>query len=351
MARHSALTSGSFVIQFLDDVLWEESDLNIYIQKGEACLEFSRYLCEEEGYRVVKAWNADDEDEEYAGYEIINVCMLSLSKCVRASQLTLIIKFVTYKRPEEDTEIRIACTHDTPLSSILRGFHTTALLNVMTWNMSYSLFPETAFLSPRETYPLQEMLYPDKDQEFLAKYEKRGWCCPETIPSQGRSLSSLDQPSGSRQLCDSKTWKMALDVSGVEASSAVPDFVLECSEFRIWKPRPGGGFCIDTFPTESCVLRHNYLASYLNHWPSWLDFLQSKSDALTRIELEKLSEEEMPQFMRGPNIPNSDFYSFNDNFEKPTVWTFYDELVPQWLEEWLKTERETVESDRWRIEG
>jgi len=72
---------------------------------------------------------------------------------------------------------------------------------------------------------------------------------------------------------------------------------------------------------------------------------------LTRIELEKLSEEEMPQFMRGPNIPNSDFYSFNDNFEKPTGWTFYDELVPQWLEEWLKTERETVESDRWRIEG
>jgi hypothetical protein len=41
MARHSALISGSFVIQFLDDVLWEESDLNIYIQKGEACFEFS----------------------------------------------------------------------------------------------------------------------------------------------------------------------------------------------------------------------------------------------------------------------------------------------------------------------
>jgi hypothetical protein len=257
-----------------------------------------------------------------------------------------------YLQPaEEDTEIRIACTHDTPLSSILRGFHTTALLNVMMWNMSYSLFPHITFLSPRETYPLQEMLFPDEYQECLAKYEKRGWCCPETIPSQGRSLSSLDQPSESRQLCDSKTWKMALDVSGVEASSAAPDFVLECSEFRIWKPRPEGGFCIDTFPTESCVLRHNYLASYLNHWPSWLDFLQSKSDALTRIELEKLSEEEMPQFMRGPNIPNSDFYSFNDNFEKPTGWTFYDELVPQWLEEWLKTERETVESDRWRIEG
>ena len=33
--------------------------------------------------------------------------------------------------------------------------------------------------------------------------------------------------------------------------------------------------------------------------------------------------------MRGPNIPNSGFYSFNDDFEKPTGWTFYDELVPQ----------------------
>jgi hypothetical protein len=153
-----------------------------------------------------------------------------------------------YLQPaEEDTEIRIACTHDTPLSSILRGFHTTALLNVMMWNMSYSLFPHITFLSPRETYPLQEMLFPDEYQECLAKYEKRGWCCPETIPSQGRSLSSLVPPSGSRQLCDSKIWKMALDVSGVEASSAVPDFVLECSEFRIWKFCWEGGFGIDTF--------------------------------------------------------------------------------------------------------
>jgi hypothetical protein len=142
-------------------------------------LEFSRYLCEEEGYQVIKAWDADDEAAEYAHYEITNVCMLSLSKCVRASQLTLGIKFVTYKRAEEDTEIRVACTYFPPLSSILRGVYTTALLNVMTWNMSYSLFPHITLLSPRETYPLQENLYPDKYQECLAKYEKRDGVAPK----------------------------------------------------------------------------------------------------------------------------------------------------------------------------
>jgi hypothetical protein len=123
---------------------------------------------------------------------------------------------------------------------------------------------------------------------------------------------------------------MELDVSGVEASSAVPDFVLDCSEFRI-KIRSEGVFGIDTWAVDSCVLRHKYLAS----WPSWFHFLQNKSDALTRVELEKLSEEEMPQFMRGPDPPKSNFYRFTDDFVKPTGWTFYDELVPQWLQEWL----------------
>lgn len=148
------------------------------------------------------------------------------------------IKIVTYRRAEEETKIQIICTREPPPFFILQGFYTTAPLNIMTWNMSYSLFPHITFLSPRKTYLYQEIT--DRYREGLAKYEKRGWCCFETIPSQDRSLSSLVPPGGSRLLCDSKTWKMALDVSGVEASSAVPDYVLECAEFRISERRSGG---------------------------------------------------------------------------------------------------------------
>jgi hypothetical protein len=53
---------------------------------------------------------------------------------------------------------------------------------------------------------------------------------------------------------------MELDISGVKASSAVPDFVLDCSEFIIYY-RTSHDVGIDTWMVESCVLRHKYLAA------------------------------------------------------------------------------------------
>jgi hypothetical protein len=84
MARHNALISGSFVIQFLDDVLWEESDLDIYIENGEASLAFSEYLYGVEGYRAIKT-----EEEEYAEFEIIKVYRPAQS--FHSSQLIFVI--------------------------------------------------------------------------------------------------------------------------------------------------------------------------------------------------------------------------------------------------------------------
>jgi hypothetical protein len=76
MAHHNALISGSFVIQFLDDVFWEEEPgLDIYIRNGEDFTSFSSYLCEEEGYGFVKAKHSgEEEEEEYVEDEIIKVC-------------------------------------------------------------------------------------------------------------------------------------------------------------------------------------------------------------------------------------------------------------------------------------
>jgi hypothetical protein len=138
---------------------------------------------------------------------------------------------VTYKRAKEETEIKIICTQDIPLSSILHGFYTTALLNFMTWNMVYALFPQITFLEPRKTYPLHEIT--KKHRETLTRYADRGWCAYDTM---GSPIPCLIPAMGSRQLSDSKTWKIALDITGIEASpAAVPDFVLSCTEFRIKK--------------------------------------------------------------------------------------------------------------------
>lgn len=50
MAQYDALICGSFFIQFLDNVLWKESDLDIFVRE-EHTDEFGRHLVENEGYR------------------------------------------------------------------------------------------------------------------------------------------------------------------------------------------------------------------------------------------------------------------------------------------------------------
>ena len=51
MGRLDALISGSFVIQFFDGVVWEESVLDIYIHETKAA-ELGHYLVTEEGYEL-----------------------------------------------------------------------------------------------------------------------------------------------------------------------------------------------------------------------------------------------------------------------------------------------------------
>ncbi len=52
MALNDALISGSFVLQFLDVVLWKESDIDVFIKDGPNAIAFGRYLLSSEGYQV-----------------------------------------------------------------------------------------------------------------------------------------------------------------------------------------------------------------------------------------------------------------------------------------------------------
>ena len=54
MCEYEALISGSFVLQYFEKVLWEESDLDIFIKQGDGADAFAQYLVKEEGYVLVK---------------------------------------------------------------------------------------------------------------------------------------------------------------------------------------------------------------------------------------------------------------------------------------------------------
>jgi len=50
LAQCNALISGSFALQFLERVVWPESDLDIFVEDGPGSLSLCDYLSNEEGY-------------------------------------------------------------------------------------------------------------------------------------------------------------------------------------------------------------------------------------------------------------------------------------------------------------
>jgi hypothetical protein len=76
-------------------------------------------------------------------------------------------------------KIQIVSTRLLPIRAILGGFYTTAVVNIISWNIAYSIFPDATFLESCKTYSLSWQ--PQAYADHLAKYEKRGWPLYEAI--------------------------------------------------------------------------------------------------------------------------------------------------------------------------
>lgn len=81
MSQCDAVISGSFAIQFFDDVFWPESDLDLYVQ-SEHAENFRKYLCGKEGY-VQKAEDCWDSYIALPGSQVEDV-RLQASSCPAA---------------------------------------------------------------------------------------------------------------------------------------------------------------------------------------------------------------------------------------------------------------------------
>ena len=74
LGKHGSLISGSFAIQFFKQQLWKDSDLDIFVEQGEAVTGFDRYLQQDEDYRLE---STNDPHGKYAMRGLIQVRPMS----------------------------------------------------------------------------------------------------------------------------------------------------------------------------------------------------------------------------------------------------------------------------------
>ncbi|TVY87999.1 hypothetical protein LAWI1_G007080 [Lachnellula willkommii] len=137
------------------------------------------------------------------------------------------IETVTTLTRENDDEsdhhkIQLIATKSPPIEMILTTFYTTAVVNIVSWDCAYSIFPDVTFVK-KKTYQLKPLSY--YYSSLLEKYHRRGWTCLQVPRDDDRRWTSSLQTYGSRRVGDPKCWKMELDTADVE--SGPPSSILE----------------------------------------------------------------------------------------------------------------------------
>ncbi|QDS77712.1 hypothetical protein FKW77_004048 [Venturia effusa] len=318
---NDALVSGSFALQFFERVMWKESDLDIFVQEGAGFDNMCSHLIEKEGY----ALQSHQAQEQLRHYHV-----------------DLLVEIKTFVRSPSDTDlyrkVQVISTSSIPIKSIICGFYTTALLNFITWNKAYSIFPVPTFRHYK-TYPLVRI---DEYHETLfTKMHNRGWKTQplridkktDDRPDPCPGFISSKAP-GHRRIGDSRSWKMDLPIEGMAyPKPTMPDSVLEYSEMTIRYGRDRYSqfdtlvsFYAITAPTfESPVLKYAYT------YGAFMLELSGRLTDLTRCELSKLPAEKRPE-RRTTDIRRDYLDWVPSTWTPPSSWTYYDEDLPAWYE-------------------
>ncbi|MCJ1371710.1 hypothetical protein MMC20_002929 [Loxospora ochrophaea] len=353
LGEHDALLSGSVALQFFERTTWPECEMKVFVEKGAKTEAFHTYL-REEGYSLITT------REDGVGLRkdplVVLVNLSTHSNDRRTHIVTASLKIETYVRLNKSqsmqSEIQIWSATSPALTTILASQVTTTLANLIAWNKAYSLFPLSTFVH-RRTHLLGSSDHDVKVGNVLSECSQRGWL---TQPDSWEERKVSHPIQSTRQVKDRYTWAIPLDVDGVNPSET-PDFVLESGLFEIeaisinYDSGCTHHDCILVDWFESEVLRHKYCCPPVPYYRDSCEgffrsgggFVWTRTLALLGMELGKIKFEERPNFMdqdffRDPKRLES--VPASANWEKPSTWTYYDDEIPKWYEEYVQEQFE-----------
>ncbi|MCJ1251000.1 hypothetical protein MMC30_008231 [Trapelia coarctata] len=211
----------------------------------------------------------------------------------------------------------------------------SAVVNIITWNKAYALFPLPTFIH-RKTYVLQKLN--DYRGAQLLKYGQRGWKIQGTLWPEEETPSHPFQAR--RRIGDKFTWTIPFNTLNIRHSST-PDSVLEYSFFSVNttdNDYDGLSTRYEVLASEffACTLRHRYTFAGEPNSCFWLQLVGKRVGKLTFIEILKLKREDRVTHFQ--NYPDLDYSRLRDELTSretlPETWTFYDDEIPKWHKAW-----------------
>lgn len=238
-------------------------------------------------------------------------------------------------------------THSPPILDILKGFYTTLVVNIISWNKAYAIFPQPSFLY-HKTYLLTPMT--DWYGGMLAKYDKRGWRSQGILwPEDKASHASITQP---RRLGDRFTWTIPLDTADVRRSER-PDSVIEFSTFSLSEMEQDqsnlGYYKIRVKMFEALTLKYDYIFDDQGLWPSfWRYFAGERWTQLSLTELWKTNPAKRSQELDHIMLNKSQWeslYTKGWELERGGIeLAKYDDEIPRWYSVWEEQQASEAQS-------
>lgn len=304
-ATTGAVISGSNAIQFLDRCFYDGSDLDIFVDQFHA-LKVAKWLIKSEGY-LYKPFRGQDVDIGISlmfteiERDVINGCLLQSDE-YRGSGVSAIFEFLK----EGDKKVQLITTAVSPIHCIL-SFHTTCVMNFITFEGACSLYPNATF-NNRETITVGPV---DKRVgRALAKYAIRGWTvyASNFADADLRRVLFFDKR---RHVLDRYSWFIPFDTTDIvprqRPTPSSITFTSDPSLYNSWILRTGSTTHAEFVIISSKLLVHNYIVASEEEFQFINDMLQTQE----KLELLKVP------------IVGHDQVT-ND------AWTYWDGLYARW---------------------
>ena len=326
LARYDAIISGSFVLQFFENVRWSNPDLDIFVQSSNF-IELEQHLRDREGYGLVQKSIFDPSS--YISQYVKN--MWTYQRLIQTPNSV----------QSEQRTIQVITTVDVPIQAILMGFSTTAGLNIITSSAAFSIFPRSTFLH-HKTYLLKPL--DNYYGSLLRKYASWGWKTQDILWEEDRSQSHEIRKH--RYIGDRHTWAIPFK----RRPALYPARIMSMNHFSMSKIISGlsAHYKITANVFSACILfdRYTYPGSSVA-MDFWVNVAAKRLDRLTFIELFKLKPEARPAGLASVDVVQRlrGLYRFEDEVAWPEQSTFFDGELVKWWEVWERDHWVDIEQE------